>query len=43
MDPSSVTLKLWGIELAGNGTLGIAAVIFIVGALLVAHYFKPKS
>jgi hypothetical protein len=32
----SVALKIWGMELAGNGTLGICAVVLIVGALLVA-------
>lgn len=43
MDPNSVALEIWGMKLIGNGSLGIVAVVLIVGALLLTRYFKPKS
>lgn len=43
MDPNFITLDIWGIKLVGNGTLGICAVVLIVGALLIVRHFRPKS
>lgn len=39
----SVLIKFGLVEISGSGALGVAAVVFVVAALLAARYLRPRA
>lgn len=37
-----VTLKFWGVEIAGSGTLGVGAVLILVLVAMILRFIKAS-
>jgi len=40
---SAISIKLWGLELAGSGTLGVSAVVVLVMLALAAKLVRRRE
>jgi hypothetical protein len=40
MSADLISIKLWGLELAGSGTLGVVSVVLAL--VIVVLFFKPR-